>query len=106
MALNLSGLSSGIDTGSIVDQLMAIERQPRTRLTWGPRAVGTRHPALRDVDTRLTSLFNAAKALRDPALWAETQTVDSSDATSVTGRRVGGGVAPPGGHLVSVSNLA
>ncbi|MEA2184985.1 MAG: Flagellar hook-associated protein 2 N-terminus [Solirubrobacteraceae bacterium] len=29
---SVSGLSSGIDTATIVDQLMAIERQPQTRL--------------------------------------------------------------------------
>ena len=29
---SISGLSSGIDTATIIDQLMSIERQPQTRL--------------------------------------------------------------------------
>ena len=106
MALNLSGLASGIDTSTIVEQLMALERQPRVRLEWSQKIAETRQTALRDIDSRLTNLFNAAKALRDTSLWAETQTVDTSDATRVTGRRVGGGIAPPGEHIVVVSNVA
>jgi flagellar capping protein FliD len=31
--IQLSGLVSGLDTQSIISQLMAVERQPRTRIT-------------------------------------------------------------------------
>jgi flagellar hook-associated protein 2 len=103
-SLNLSGLASGIDTSSIVDQLMAIERQPRTRLEWRQKAVEARQGALKDVDTRLTNLLAAAKALRDTATWADTQTLSSSDETRISGRRVAG--AAPGPHSVVVSSLA
>ena len=103
-SLNLSGLASGIDTNSIVDQLMAIERQPRTRLDWRQAAVQARQSALKDVDSRLTNLLTAAKALRDTATWADVQTLSSSDETRITGRRVAG--AAPGPHDVVVSNLA
>jgi flagellar hook-associated protein 2 len=104
MALNLSGLASGIDTQSIIDQLMAIERQPRARLQWNQSAVTARQNALKDIDTRLTSLKAAATALRDSSLWTDTQTVDSSDPTKVTGRRLSG--AAPGPHTVAVNTLA
>ena len=30
--IQLSGLASGLDTASIIDSLMAVERQPRTRI--------------------------------------------------------------------------
>jgi flagellar hook-associated protein 2 len=103
-SLNLSGLASGIDTSSIVDQLMAIERQPRTKLQWNQAAVQARQSALKDVDTRLTNLLAAAKALRDTGTWSDVQTVVSSDDTRLSARRVAG--AAPGPHDVVVSNLA
>src|SRR4051812_8876487 len=103
-SLNLSGLASGVDTNSIVDQLMAIERQPRTRLQWRQSAIEARQNALKDVDTRLTNLLNAAKALRDVVTWTDSQTVSSSDPTKVTARRLS--TAPAGPATVDVTQLA
>src|SRR3954468_20969670 len=103
-SLNLSGLASGVDTNSIVDQLMAIERQPRTRLQWRQSAIEARQNALKDVDTRLTNLLNAAKALRDVVTWTDSQTVSSSDPTKVTARRLSS--APAGPATVDVTQLA
>src|SRR3954465_3724213 len=102
--LNLSGLASGVDTNSIVAQLMALERQPRTRLQWQQSGVQARQNALKDVDTRLTNLLSAAQALRDVATWADTQTVSSSDPTKVTARRLS--TAPAGPATVNVTQLA
>ena len=32
MAISAAGVGSGLDVGSIINQLMAVERQPLTRL--------------------------------------------------------------------------
>jgi flagellar hook-associated protein 2 len=40
--INFGGLASGLDTNSIIDQLMAIERQPQTRLKLKQQQVDAR----------------------------------------------------------------
>ena len=102
--LRLSGLASGMDTDSVVNQLMTIERQPQVRLQQQQTLEQARRQALQDVQTRLTNLQTAADALRDPSLWADTQSVDTSDPAHLAVSRVGG--APPGGYLVEVQQLA
>jgi flagellar hook-associated protein 2 len=101
---NISGLASGIDTNSIVSQLMSIERQPQVRLQQQQTVEAARQQALRDVNTRLQNLQNAIADLRDPSTWADQQEVDSSDTSLVTAVRTGGAAA--GGYQVTVTQLA
>ncbi|HYW28713.1 MAG TPA: flagellar filament capping protein FliD [Gaiellales bacterium] len=101
---NISGLASGIDTNSIVSQLMLIERQPQVRLQNQQTVEQARQQALRDVNTRLSNLQDAIAALRDPGTWGDQQSVDSSDPTHVTAIRTGGAAA--GGYQISVTRLA
>jgi len=101
---NISGLASGIDTNSIVSQLMQIERQPQVRLQNQQTVEKARQQALRDVNTRLANLQDAIAGLRDPGTWADAQSVDSSDPTHVTATRTGGAAA--GGYQISVTRLA
>ena len=101
---NISGLASGIDTNSIVSQLMSIERQPQMRLQNQQTVEQARQQALRDVNTRLSNLQDAIAGLRDPGTWADQQSVDSSDPTHITAIRTGGAAA--GGYQISVTRLA
>jgi flagellar hook-associated protein 2 len=101
---NISGIASGIDTNSLVSQLMQIERQPQVRLQNQQTVEQARQQALRDVNTRLSNLQDAIAGLRDPGTWADRQTVDSSDPTHVTASRTGGAAA--GGYEISVTRLA
>src|SRR5215468_10616597 len=101
---NISGLASGIDTNSIVSQLMSIERQPQVRLQQQQTVETARQQALRDVNTRLQNLQSAIADLRDPSTWADQQEVDSSDTSLVTAVRTGGAAA--GGYQVTVTQLA
>ncbi|MDX6629047.1 MAG: Flagellar hook-associated protein 2 N-terminus, partial [Gaiellales bacterium] len=48
---SISGLSSGIDTATIIDQLMTIERQPQTRLKNQVTISAARKTALSDIQT-------------------------------------------------------
>lgn len=102
--INFGGLASGLDTNTIVDQLMAIERQPQTRLKLKQQQVDTRKSALSDIETRLKNLQLAAQDLKSPTLWLDTQSVDVNDATKVSATRTGG--AGTGGYQVQVDTLA
>jgi flagellar hook-associated protein 2 len=102
--LGLSGLASGVDTAAIVEQLMAIDRQGKTRLQLRQGSFGAQQTTLRDLKAKLDALKAAAADLRAPATWSEGQTVESSDAARVAVARTGG--APIGGYSVKVTQLA
>jgi flagellar hook-associated protein 2 len=102
--LQLSGLASGVDTSTIVDQLMALEAQGKTRLQMRQSSLSAQQTTLRDLKTKLEAFRTAAADLKSVSTWAETQTVESSDAARVAVARTGG--APIGGYAVKVTQLA
>jgi len=104
--LNIGGLASGLDTNAIVDQLMAIERQPRTKLDQQASLITARQQALADFQSRLRAVEAAAKDLRSVTLWSQRQTVATSDATRLSAAIVAGAGAGVGGYQVEVSQLA
>jgi flagellar hook-associated protein 2 len=102
--IQLSGLASGVDTATIVEQLMALEAQGKTRLQMRQTSLSAQQTTLKDLKTKLDNLKSAAADLRAGGTWAETQTVESSDAARVAVARTGG--APIGGYAVKVLQLA
>jgi flagellar hook-associated protein 2 len=102
--LQLSGLASGLDTATIISQLMSIEKQPRTQLTDRQNRAQARHDALADIRAQLSRLKDAAAALKSEATWGDTQSVATSDAASLGVRRTAG--AASGGYEVTVTSLA
>jgi len=102
--ISLGGLSSGLDTQSIVDQLIAIDRAPETRMKLQQSALAARKEALTDIGTRLRNLSSAVKDLGSTATWANTQSLEVSDSTKLTATRLSG--AAPGGHEIDVTSLA
>src|SRR4051812_34486973 len=100
----LGGLASGIDTDSVISQLMAIERAPQTRLQLKQSVLQTRQSALTDVATRLRSLQSTVKDLSSATTWLNSQSLDVSDTTKLTATRLSG--AAPGGHTIDVTSLA
>src|SRR3954466_9251289 len=102
--LQLGGLASGLDTTTIISQLMAIDRAPETRMQLQQSVLQARQTALTDVGTRVRNLLDTAKDLGDVATWADTQTLDVSDTTKLTATRLSG--AAPGGHDINVTALA
>ncbi|HEU4700886.1 MAG TPA: flagellar filament capping protein FliD [Conexibacter sp.] len=104
--LNIGGLASGLDTNSIVEQLMTIERQPRTKLDQKATLITARQSALADFQSRLRAVEAAAKDLRSLALWSQKQTAATSDATRLSAAIVAGAGAGVGGYQVEVSQLA
>jgi flagellar hook-associated protein 2 len=102
--LQIGGLASGMDTDSVIAQLMALEAQPGTRWAQQKKVSEARESTLKDILTRVKNLQTEARNLKSVTLWADTQTVESSDSTKITASRVGG--AAPGGYSIAVQNLA
>jgi flagellar hook-associated protein 2 len=102
--IQVGGLASGMDTESIINQLMTLEQAPRTRTARQQVTVQARQDALRAIDTKLTNLKLAAGDLRSIALWSPKQTVTSGTEGVLSARQLTG--AAPGGYTVSVSSLA
>src|SRR3954463_8708566 len=101
---NISGLASGIDTSTIIDQLVAIEPQPQTRLKTQVSLSAARKTALSDVQTRLKNLQLAAQDLKSVTLWANKQSVDVNDATKASVTL--SGPAGTGSYQLNLSQLA
>src|SRR5919202_5930083 len=102
--LSLGGMSSGLDTQAIIDQLMAVDRAPETRMKLQQSVLQARQTALTDIGTRVRNLLDTAKDLGDVTTGADTQRLDVSDATKLSATRLSG--AAPGGHEINVSTLA
>ncbi|WP_205696185.1 flagellar filament capping protein FliD [Conexibacter sp. SYSU D00693] len=101
--LQLGGLVSGMDTSAVIDQLIQVESQGKTRLTLRQTAEQAKQDALKDVQTQLGKLKTAAGDLRSVLLWADKQSVESSSAKVGVRQTAGAG---PGGHTVGVVSLA
>src|SRR5687767_12658044 len=104
MDLSVSGLASGLDSKTLIAQLMSIERRPQARLKLQQTQAEARKSALSDISTKLGSLKSAALALRASTTWADSQTVESSNTAVLGVKRISG--AGPGGYAISVQQLA
>jgi flagellar hook-associated protein 2 len=101
--ITITGLGSSLDTESIIENLMKVERLPAARLEEKQGQVKARETALQGILGKLNEVGSALQALRSPTLWADTQTATSSS-TAVTAELAGG--AGPGGYQVEVTQLA
>src|SRR6185503_3546110 len=82
--LSLSGLASGFDWKTVVDQLADLERAPETRLRREQTTLTQRNSAYSNILTQITALKAKVDALKDPALFlSHTSTV--GDATILSG---------------------
>jgi flagellar hook-associated protein 2 len=102
--IQIGGIASGMDTESIITQLMSIESAPRTRTARQQVTVQARQDALRQIDAKLTNLKLAAGDLRSAAIWTPTQSISSGNESVLTARQLSG--AAPGGYTVNVASLA
>jgi flagellar hook-associated protein 2 len=104
MAITLTGLASGLDTESVIAQLMAIEQNKVTAVQ--RRQIGiTQHKTdLAAVKTKLDAVKSAAQDLTSAATWKASQTTTSSDPTKVDVQLLGG--AGIGGQAIKIERLA
>src|SRR5436190_10690700 len=99
----LTGLASGIDTSSIVNALMQVERAPEKQMQIKKSQSQQRQTLLQDFETKLKALQTAAEGLGDVTMWAPKQSVASSDPTRVSVTMMSG--AGVGGTTIDVQRL-
>jgi flagellar hook-associated protein 2 len=105
-ALQVTGLASGLNTNAIVQALMQANQQQVTNLTNQENAVKARNTQLQSIQTALQTVANDAQALGSVSLFANTQTVSSTNSTLVGATATGSSGAVVGGYQVSVTALA
>lgn len=83
---NVGGLVSGLDTNSIVSQLMQLERRPIYQLEGRKSDIEARNRAWSQISTRMNAVQDKLKALDGPDDWRKFASVTSSneDAVKVT----------------------
>ena len=104
MTIQFGGLATGLDTSSIIDQLMNIERQPLTRLEADKTWLNNRLKAFTELDTRLKSFSDSIKDLnyRDTLLKRST-TLGSEEFFTASASR---DAMPGASYEVEVVSLA
>ena len=102
--LGIDGLASGLDTTAIINQLMAVERQPVVRLQNRLSANDLGLKALQDLEGKLRSLGTAAGALSSEAAATFAPLKATSSAPHVVASASSGAVQ--GAFSFSVEQLA
>jgi flagellar hook-associated protein 2 len=102
--LQFTGLASGLDTTSIINSLMAVERQPLKSLQAQQQRVQAESSQLTSIRTALQTMVLGAQALGDPGLFTNTQSATSSNPAQVSAAVSTG--AAVGFHQVGVTALA
>ena len=102
--ISLSGLASGLDTNTMISQIIAAESSGRTVLANQQTQAQARISKLTTIQTKLTSLQTSTDSLASISNWLPTQTATTSDATIATATRTGGAAA--GSYNVQVLGLA
>jgi len=105
MTFSVGGLATGLDTKSIIDQLIAVDSQPKTRMQWSQSLWTARQQSWQDVNTRLSSFQTFANNLTNPASWNVFSGITSTDNTKVNATSAG--TTPQAGTFaVNVTQLA
>lgn len=101
--LGLSGLVSGLDWKTLVDQLADAERTPQVRLRNEQTTLGQQNSAYASIKTQLGILQSRVQALSDSSLF-DSRTTGTSDATLATATAAAGTTL--GSYLFNVTQLA
>ncbi|MGA8257258.1 MAG: flagellar filament capping protein FliD [Nocardioides sp.] len=81
---SISGLSSGLDTATIINQLMQLEAAPQTRLKTRVSSDQSLVTTLQTLNTKVALLRSKSEALAKPETWAPLTTTSSNASVSVT----------------------
>jgi flagellar hook-associated protein 2 len=98
----VDGLVSGLDTTTIVSQLMSLERAPQTRLKTSLTAQQADVTAFQAINTKMAALQTAAEKVALATTWSQGKATTSSSAVTATA----GPDAVPGSMTFSVTALA
>ena len=103
MDLGISGLASGFDWKTLVDQLADVERAPQKRLRNDQATLGERNNAYGSIFTQLSVLKSRVDALKAPTLF-EGRLGKTSDATIATASATAGSAL--GSYVFNITQLA
>jgi flagellar hook-associated protein 2 len=103
MALQLSGLASGMDTKALIDQLMAIDQQASTKLTSRKAQIQSKSDAYRALNTKLQTLQGKAFTLTQLGTIIA-RSASTGDDKKVTGTATAD--TPTGAYNIEVVSLA
>ncbi|HSM20813.1 MAG TPA: flagellar cap protein FliD N-terminal domain-containing protein, partial [Rubrivivax sp.] len=103
MAIQSTGIGSGLDVNSIISQLLAIESRPLTRLQQSASTTQTQLSIYGALKSRIAALGDAAEKLASAATWNKTRAT-SADTAALTVTSTGS--ATPVQLQVEVTQLA
>ena len=101
--LSVGGLATGIDTKSLVSQLMALERQPETLLTAQKTTAQKQIDAYNLLNTSLSNLKTFMAGMNTASTF-QGMSASVADSTFMTAQA--SSTAAAGAHTVTVNNLA
>ena len=81
---SVDGLISGLDTTTIINQLMSLERAPQDRLKTQKTTIGSEIAVYQTLNTKFSALAAKAQELARPAGWAVMKATSSSAAVTAT----------------------
>ena len=97
MDLGLSGLASGFDWKTFLDQMVEVERAPEARLLTEQNTLTQKKTAYASIKTQLATLQTRVDALKDPSLF-DSRSITLQDATKAR--------PPPEQRLHSVFSIS
>lgn len=86
------GIGSGLDVKSIVSQLVALEKQPLTKLKVEAATVNTKISAFAQIKSLMSGLYDAASTLNSLTTW-NAVSATSSNSKAVSATAIGGTAA-------------
>lgn len=99
---SISGLSSGLDTASIIEQFMQLEAAPQTRLKSRLTSEKSVLTTLQSLNTKVAALATSAAALLKPAAWNAVTATSSEAKVAVSAATTAG----PGSFSLRVDQTA
>ncbi len=102
-SLALSGLASGIDWTSIVNELLTVERAPETQMKANQTTLGQKNSAYQGIGTQLTALAKDVTTLSDPSFF-DTRTTSVSNPS--VANATAAAATPLGSYSFNVIKLA
>jgi flagellar hook-associated protein 2 len=81
---SIGGLASGLDTATIISQLMQLEAVPQSRLRTQVSTQETAVKSMQDLNAKVAALLTKAEALAKPDGWSPVTATSSSEKVVVT----------------------
>jgi len=104
--LGLSGLASGFDWRSLVDQLVEVERAPQRRLVSEQQDIQTRKTAYNSITTQLSVLQNRVDDLNEGSLFDSRLAKSSSEEIATALPEAGAALGTYAYHIIQLATAS